>query len=133
MTIVIFYNTGVYYHNFNDESYLEHSVATFSWLQGNFYPAFGLLALRARHIEPINLEKPSFELDICQLPSQMLIYYWYMTLAAVMVIWTLLSRNEGRYTRLGKTVHRNSLMILFHTVIRVIVVYLVIIGWVWNV
>ena len=71
----------VYEHHINGEKYLEHSIGTFSWLQGNIYPSFGVMTLRKANAEPIDVSLPSFSLEICSLPAQLTIYEWYIALA----------------------------------------------------
>jgi hypothetical protein len=55
-------------------------VVTFSWLQGNLYPGFGVLSLKDAHSLQIDESNPSFKLDICDLPPQMDIYMGYIIL-----------------------------------------------------
>ncbi|KAJ3025046.1 UNVERIFIED_CONTAM: hypothetical protein HDU68_007536 [Siphonaria sp. JEL0065] len=55
----------------------EHSIATFSWLQGNIYPGFALLSLNGAGVTGLSDSK-SHKIAKCSLPPQLLIYKWYI-------------------------------------------------------
>jgi hypothetical protein len=61
----------------------KHTIGTFSWLQGNIYPSFGLMSIRPNDQIKYLEDSPSFTLDICSLPPQLLIYTWYILLAVI--------------------------------------------------
>ncbi|KAI9326848.1 Metallo-dependent phosphatase-like protein [Obelidium mucronatum] len=56
----------------------EHSIATFSWLQGNIYPGFALLSLNGAN-NGLN-DSSAHKIGKCSLPPQLLIYKWYIWL-----------------------------------------------------
>lgn len=70
----------------------EYTIATFSWLQGEPQPEFGLLSLDDRHLS----------LEICNLPNQLQIYKTYAALAAVsavaVIFWSVLLTFKRRRT-----------------------------------
>lgn len=77
----------------------KHSIPTFSWLQGNIHPAFGVLSLRGTNSAPLTSDSPSNSLQICSLPPQMHIYGWYLAFLAVSILGTAYfarSRNQER-------------------------------------
>ncbi|KAI8927166.1 Metallo-dependent phosphatase-like protein [Entophlyctis helioformis] len=78
----------VYVHNHNDYQTVEHTISTFSWLQGNPYPAYGILTLRPESATPRSPTAPSFELRICSLPPQLYLYFWYIALLVVALVWS---------------------------------------------
>jgi hypothetical protein len=95
---------GVYRHNYNEGSSLEHSIGTFSWLQGNIYPSFGVMSLRGLNDEPYKPDSPSYILDICSLPPQLYYYKWYAVLFGLTVlgiIWQAHKTFQYQYQRIG--------------------------------
>jgi hypothetical protein len=80
---------GVYTHVHNNISTIEHTLATFSWLQGNRYPAFGMLSLRESHIYPYTPQAPPQAIKTCSLPPQLPIYGWYAALYVLTVLFHL--------------------------------------------
>jgi hypothetical protein len=82
-------------------------VVTFSWLQGNLYPGFGVLSLKDAHSFQTDELAPSFKLDICDLPPQMDIYMGYIILLGIKnliivlsVFWTVYKAKQ-RWDYLG--------------------------------
>ncbi|KAI9350016.1 Metallo-dependent phosphatase-like protein, partial [Zopfochytrium polystomum] len=77
----------VYRHQSQTHNATEHTIATFSWLQGNVYPGFAVLSLT----DPSTA--PSFDaahrIGKCALPPQLRIYGWYVTLAGLSPILAL--------------------------------------------
>ncbi|KAJ3035046.1 hypothetical protein HDV00_004372 [Rhizophlyctis rosea] len=70
----------IYYH----ESIPEHTIATFSFLQGNLYPGFGLLSLKPPPDNTTNA--PTFAFETCGLAPQLIIYEWYLALAVLTLL-----------------------------------------------
>eukprot|EP00842_Homolaphlyctis_polyrhiza_P000012 jgi/Hompol1/1010/HPOL_004493-RA len=64
-----------------------HTVGTFSWLQGNPYPSFGVMSLRLNRAQPIKSDSPSLQMNICSLPPQLHIYIWYIVLLIITIGW----------------------------------------------
>ncbi|KAI8823893.1 Metallo-dependent phosphatase-like protein [Chytriomyces cf. hyalinus JEL632] len=62
----------------------EHSIKTFSWLQGNLYPGFALLSLNA-DVQGLQ-DTSGFQIGKCALPPQRDIYQWYIYLAGISFI-----------------------------------------------
>ena len=56
---------------------VEHTIVTFSWLQGNLYPGFGVISFQDDSLPHTDM---SFKLEICDLPPQMDIYMGYILL-----------------------------------------------------
>lgn len=76
----------------NDRS-TEHSVGTFSWMQGNLRPSFGMLtAAAAAHAGPSGGGGGGGTLtayDECVMPNQIAIYYTYAAVfVATIVLYT---------------------------------------------
>jgi hypothetical protein len=88
----------VYRHTMYSHSTLEHSVGTFSWLQGNIYPSFGVMSFRPLYVTPANPNAPSFDLKICSLPPQLLIYGWYSAFGLISIIGTIFM-SRGMWNR----------------------------------
>ncbi|KNC97928.1 uncharacterized protein SPPG_06918 [Spizellomyces punctatus DAOM BR117] len=61
-----------YTHRVGGVESIEHTIATFSWMQGNHYPGFALLTLP---------QAGSPTLQACTLAPQLRIYIWYIFLA----------------------------------------------------
>ncbi|OAJ40974.1 hypothetical protein BDEG_24645 [Batrachochytrium dendrobatidis JEL423] len=80
----------VYTHIYQNVTSVEHSIGTFSFLQGNPYPSFGVLSLRSAGAPPYHHDTPSLALHICSLPPQKYIYIWYIALGFIAIIWTCL-------------------------------------------
>ncbi|KAJ3356823.1 hypothetical protein HDU83_009635 [Entophlyctis luteolus] len=66
-----------------ETEYPEHSIATFSWLQGNIFPGFALLSLNP-DTQGIR-DSSAHALRTCSLPPQLKIYNWYITLLLISV------------------------------------------------
>nr|KAJ3418365.1 hypothetical protein HK105_008401 [Polyrhizophydium stewartii] len=77
----------VYSHVIGNHTVVEHTIGTFSWLQGNPYPSFGVMSLRPTFAEPLSPLSPTFELKVCSLPPQMYIYFWYIALLVFSILW----------------------------------------------
>ncbi len=65
----------------------KHTLSTFSWLQGNLYPGYGLLSLGPS----INGKMPEHTLQACPLLSQMIVYFVYIGLFIVTLFWVWMS------------------------------------------
>ncbi|KAJ3322939.1 hypothetical protein HDV06_002598 [Boothiomyces sp. JEL0866] len=76
-----------YTHDRGSFKVFEHSLATFSWLQGNIYPGFGVMSLRPNFAPPSAPGSPSFQLKACPLPPQLHIYMWYIALLIISLIY----------------------------------------------
>ncbi|KAJ2999485.1 hypothetical protein HDV02_002798 [Globomyces sp. JEL0801] len=76
----------VYVHRIDGMEITEHSVGTFSWLQGNIYPAVGVMSFRPLHAKPYSMDAKSYSLEICSLPQQLPIYYWYICLLVISLV-----------------------------------------------
>ncbi|KAJ3195788.1 hypothetical protein HK101_011043 [Irineochytrium annulatum] len=72
---------GVYTHEVKGISAVEHSIATFSWLQGNHFPGFAVLSL-----SPSHLGADGISIGKCAVPPQIRIYTWYIALLALTMI-----------------------------------------------
>ena len=79
------HDSCIYNHTAYGGVVKEHSVPTFSWLQGNIYPAFGMLAFRDM-FSPSSQSHLDLSLEECSLPPQMLIYFWYIGSGLVCII-----------------------------------------------
>lgn len=72
------------------DSFFEHTVGTFSWMQGNLYPSYALLSVDpgvwpdSDDGEPV--EKPRAELRVCFLPVQIVIFRCYGLLLVLSLI-----------------------------------------------
>ncbi|KAL6051651.1 Cell division control protein/predicted DNA repair exonuclease [Balamuthia mandrillaris] len=72
----------------------ERTLGTFSWLQGNPWPSFGLMSIFLRESKLPQQEgrgtttkrEPVVLVNICQLPNQLSIYGWYLILAVLSVV-----------------------------------------------
>jgi hypothetical protein len=73
-------------HNLNGRSYPEYTLGTFSWLQGNHYPSFGMLKLDSFAVSSSSyaqakleskFSKPEVLFDPCFLPNQYTIFLLY--------------------------------------------------------
>lgn len=89
---------GVYTHSYDGGEALEvitvwyntqaktntrkHTLSTFSWLQGQFYPGFGVLSLPLPRLP--NGPQPTF--NTCPLAPQIWIYVVYIVLLVVTII-----------------------------------------------
>ncbi|ORY47382.1 Metallo-dependent phosphatase [Rhizoclosmatium globosum] len=90
----------VYTHTSKSLTVPEHSIATFSWLQGNIYPGFALLAVNS-DVSGVR-DESAHQIGKCSLPPQLLIYKWYIWFLVItlvgcfgMAVW-----NRGkRFTR----------------------------------
>ena len=59
------------------EDVRELTLSTFSWLQGEWWPGYGLLSLGSGEVG----------VEHCGLPSQIAIYAWYGVVCALSVAW----------------------------------------------
>ncbi|KAI8844246.1 hypothetical protein BC829DRAFT_400395 [Chytridium lagenaria] len=73
----------VYRHESADYNAEEHSIKTFSWLQGNHFPGFAVLSLSPN--PPFGLDK-SLHIAKCALPPQIRFYIWYIVLAFITLV-----------------------------------------------
>ncbi|KAI8899629.1 Metallo-dependent phosphatase-like protein [Globomyces pollinis-pini] len=89
----------VYVHRIDGMEITEHSVGTFSWLQGNIYPAVGVMSFRPLHAKPYSMDAKSYSLEICSLPQQLPIYYWYICLLVISLVGNVIVsyRNWNRH------------------------------------
>lgn len=140
-----FSHIGEYVHSHNNVDSVEHSIATFSWLQGNPYPAFALLSLRPSDAAPRFFHEPSYKIQICQLPPQLYIYPWYAILYGFTVIYLLhitFFRPNANYHNLeqqtafssSKQRHHKLFIFsqkLFETTALGLLTYFIVILWVW--
>ncbi|KAI8911624.1 Metallo-dependent phosphatase-like protein [Gorgonomyces haynaldii] len=123
----------VYVHTNGPLKTVEHTISTFSWLQGNPYPAYGVLSLKPKDGAPLSQDAPNYQLDVCSLPSQLNIYPWYV----VMFLLTLLDAyfHKERYQRLPVSGKPQSMDGRLHRLLMTlsigIVSYFVIIAYVW--
>lgn len=77
----------VYTHGLDSKKYIEHTLPTFSWLQGNLYPGYGILQLN--HFE----NSDEIFSNTCLLPSQMWMYINSILLLAItLVVFFIYSR-----------------------------------------
>ena len=98
------HDSCIYNHTHYGHFVKEHSIPTFSWLQGNIYPAFGMLSLRDM-FSP-NEQNRDLTLEECALPPQMLVYIWYIGFGIFciigMVLYSRLSfKKRFQYERVG--------------------------------
>jgi hypothetical protein len=106
----------------------KHTIGTFSWLQGNSFPYFGVMALRPDSAIPI-ADTPSFELSVCSLPPQLHIYIWYLTLFIFTLLGIFITSVKAKGSNMkGLTLALNR---LFHLILYIMPVYLVLtlINW----
>ncbi|KAI8910526.1 Metallo-dependent phosphatase-like protein [Powellomyces hirtus] len=68
----------------NGHSSVEQTVATFSWMQGNHFPGFGLLTLRPANVP--GTTDATFKFAACHLPPQLRIYFWYIALLLITLL-----------------------------------------------
>lgn len=131
---------GEYNHIHNDSESMEHSIATFSWMHGNTYPAFGMLSLRYSHAMPRYIHSPSYQINSCSLPPQMYVYPLYLLLFIVTIIFELRVSTQQRLTNIeqgirptGSKVKKPSRFVnrLGETLGMSVVIYIIIIAWVW--
>ncbi|KAH9254371.1 hypothetical protein BASA81_007654 [Batrachochytrium salamandrivorans] len=87
----------VYTHVYQNVTSIEHSVGTFSWLQGASYPSFGVLSLRSAGAPPLYHNAPSVQLDICSLPAQKYIYSLYISLLGIGTLWSAVSASIASF------------------------------------
>jgi hypothetical protein len=77
----------VYRHQGKDYDAQEHTIATFSWLQGNHFPGYALLTLYpSAVITPNTSNHPTFQIEKCGLPPQIRIYMWYIVLLIITIL-----------------------------------------------
>ncbi|KAI3642807.1 hypothetical protein MP228_012362 [Amoeboaphelidium protococcarum] len=76
-------------HQVGDSQYPEYTIGTFSWLQGNRYPSFGIL-----YVDDAN-----YSVQICQLPQMIYIFKLYI-LASIVSIIAILINAYSHQTRL---------------------------------
>jgi ethanolamine phosphate phosphodiesterase len=130
----------VYEHTMYSYPILEHSIGTFSWLQGNIHPSYGVMSFRPLYEQPYLPNSPSFDLDVCSLPPQLFIYFWYIAFTFISILGTVRSLWNTRY----KFVSRHELndpkrfgftLFALKTVAEMLVIvlsyYLVIILFIW--
>ncbi|KAJ3413088.1 hypothetical protein HDV05_008542 [Chytridiales sp. JEL 0842] len=75
----------VYNHKIGTVDVVEHSIATFSWLQGNHFPGFAVMTLT----NPKSTKRTSadtFTIEKCWLAPQIRIYMWYIALLIATVV-----------------------------------------------
>lgn len=102
------HDSCIYNHTAYGYPVKEHSIPTFSWLQGNIYPAFGMLALRDM-FSP-GSDNQDLSLEECALPPQMLVYFWYIFSGIVciigVIVYSRLSyKKRFQYERVGLNNH----------------------------
>jgi hypothetical protein len=75
---------------------VEHTVGTFSWMQGVYVPSFAMVTLHHSNTEP---QRSHLTVNICMLPSQLQIYLVYVLLfiaTAITMTLTAPPRNGRR-------------------------------------
>uniref|UniRef100_A0A7N0U6E0 Calcineurin-like phosphoesterase domain-containing protein n=1 Tax=Kalanchoe fedtschenkoi TaxID=63787 RepID=A0A7N0U6E0_KALFE len=65
---------------------VEHTLATISMQQGNFYPSFMLLSANGADVQNATDPTSVVATELCSLPVQLLIYFWYAGLLVVTIL-----------------------------------------------
>lgn len=69
---------------------IQHTVGTFSWLQGNLYPSYALLSVDPGVWPDADsgeaIEQPKAELKVCFLPKQSVIFECYAFLLVLSLV-----------------------------------------------
>jgi len=68
----------------HEEGVVEHTVGTFSWMQGMSTPSFGMVTLFH--------EEKTMSVKICFTPNQLRLYLWYLILLVISIF--VLQRNS---------------------------------------
>lgn len=81
----------VYAHELDSKKFMEHTLPTFSWLQGNFYPGYGILQLN--HFE----NSDEIYSNTCLLPSQMWMYINSILFLVITLLIFCLNSRKNEY------------------------------------
>jgi hypothetical protein len=94
----------------DDANLPEHTIGTFSWLQGNLWPSVAVVLHRIR------AGRAEIHTVICFLPPQMFIYGWYVVCAIATAIACLFSARTSAHSwrlhQLFTRVHCSDLRLL---------------------